>query len=78
MKKFVKKKCNLCGHFFYLGWNGTEEGCDKCTHTVRDENGYSWSPDEKHHDYMDVASGATFRVSRHTALNPSPPMNSVS
>jgi hypothetical protein len=69
MKKVENSKCK-CGKPFRMGWNGTEDGCDECAHTVRDEHGYAWGPDEKYHDYQDVGSDKAYRVTRRQALYP--------
>jgi hypothetical protein len=53
-----------------MGWNGTVDGCDECTGTVRDSHGHAWKLGEKKHDYESVDSDIRFSVTRARALNP--------
>ena len=34
--------CQICGETFEMGYNGTVDGCDKCTGVKRDKYGYAW------------------------------------
>ena len=63
-------KCKICKQGFVMGWNGTVDGCDKCTKTVRDSEGIAWAPGEKSQTFLDVSTGRIFTVSRRKALNP--------
>jgi ribosomal protein L37AE/L43A len=63
-------KCKKCKKGFVMGWNGTIDGCDECTNTVRDSRGNAWSPGEKSHTYQDANTGEIWTVSRRKALNP--------
>jgi len=66
-----KTLCKICRKYFYMGYNGTVDGCDRCTKTVRDPDGGAWAPNEKHHDYLVSENPLkTFRVTRRQALNP--------
>jgi hypothetical protein len=61
-------KCKICKQGFVMGWNGTEDGCDECTRTVRDSHGYAWEPGERCHIYLDEATGVLFTVWRYDVL----------
>jgi hypothetical protein len=63
-------KCPKCKQGYVMGWNGTVDGCDRCTGTVRDSEGNAWGRGEKTQTYQDVATGKVFTVSRRKALNP--------
>ena len=63
-------RCKICKNGFVMGRNGTVDGCDKCTGTVRDVHGHAWGPGESTHTYLDENTGKTFTVSRREALNP--------
>lgn len=56
----VKQTCVICGRVFDLGWDGTVDGCDKCTGVRRDRGGNAWYPQENIQTRQSVASdGAT-------------------
>lgn len=44
--------CPKCKKHFRMGVSGTVDGCDKCTGTKRDKNGYAWGPDEQEQTYV--------------------------
>ena len=56
--------CPKCGKGFRMGYNGTVDGCDVCTGTKRDRNGYAWSSRERVHVYQDVETGEISKVKR--------------
>jgi uncharacterized protein (DUF983 family) len=38
-KKYVSEKCPKCGKYFLLGFNGMDDGCDRCNRVVRNGKG---------------------------------------
>ena len=58
-------KCRKCKNGFVMGMNGTIDGCDECTGTVRDSHGYAWGPEENCHTYQDVSTGKIITVWRY-------------
>lgn len=51
-----------------MGYNGTVDGCDKCTGVKRDKNGYAWDPGERVHLYQDIETGEITKVKRADAF----------
>lgn len=60
--------CPKCKKGFRMGRNGTVDGCDECTGTKRDKNGFAWYPRERVHIYQDVGTGEEIKVKRADAF----------
>jgi uncharacterized protein (DUF983 family) len=38
-KKYVSATCPKCGRVYLFGIKGHDDGCDRCTNTIRDHKG---------------------------------------
>lgn len=45
-----------CLGTFCMGYNGTVDGCDPCTGTTRDKNGYAWAANETEQTYRPIGA----------------------
>ena len=67
-----KSKCPKCGQNFRMGYDGTVDGCDKCTGVERDKDGYVWGKDEQVQTRVPIATAnkmsTWFKVTRAEAF----------
>lgn len=47
-----------------MGYNGTVDGCDKCTGVERDQNGFAWMKGEKRKTLFDFKTNERTTISR--------------